>query len=284
TYLQQLKDAGLLVITRRGLGQTNLYRLPRFTSSPEGSRNSRSEKSAVQELQKTTGLEVQNLQRKEYPAKKNTQREEYPSKFEIRKDSPKGEGTTGSTPSRHVPHATPSQTSDERTNRPRVEHTAPTLPRGMTTPAAVLEARLEQLSGEGGGSQRRGRPLGSTDEREQLRAYLDDFARELHDASPLSSTITRVLALLKQADVPRERWGDLLYRSRAITQEHSAQITTLAGEGRPRGTKNKVPYFLAVLESLLGLRPLADPSPTHEAVRNGHPKDATRSRGTGQSG
>src|SRR5215218_1847553 len=84
TYLQQLKDAGLLRVKRRGLGQTNIYFLPRFTSTPEGSRNSRSENSAVQEVQKTTGLEVQNLQTKEYPAKKKTQREEDPSKFEIR--------------------------------------------------------------------------------------------------------------------------------------------------------------------------------------------------------
>ena len=99
---------------------------------------------------------------------------------------------------------------------------------------------------------RKGQPPGSGEEREQLAAYLGDFARELGDAAPLASTITRVLTLFQTAGLPRERWGDTLYQARAITQEHTAQIRTLAADG---GTsirrKNKMPYFLAVLEDLL---------------------------------
>lgn len=101
---------------------------------------------------------------------------------------------------------------------------------------------------------RRGRPPGTGEEREELAAYLGDFARELGDAAPLASTITRVLTLFQTAGVPRERWGDTLYQARAITQERTAQIRTLSADGgQGIRRKNKMPYFLAVLADLLGL-------------------------------
>jgi hypothetical protein len=54
----------------------------------------------------------------------------------------------------------------------------------------------------------------------------------------------------------------LLYQARATTQEHSAQITTyLPGDGKPwNRTKNKVPYMIACLESLVGVRPFGEDS------------------------
>jgi hypothetical protein len=110
------------------------------------------------------------------------------------------------------------------------------------------------------GVPRRGRPPGSGDERDQPRAFLADFARELHDGAPLSSTITRVLRLFR------------------ITQEHSGQITTTAGEGSFAGIKNKMPYFLAVVESLIGLRPAEEAAPEVAP-----PVPTGRSRGSGQS-
>jgi hypothetical protein len=101
---------------------------------------------------------------------------------------------------------------------------------------------------------RKCRPPGTGEEREELAAYLGDFARELGDEAPLSSTITRVLTLVQTAGLPRARWGDTLYQARAITQEHTAQIRTLAADGgQSIRRKNKMPYFLAVLEDLLGL-------------------------------
>jgi hypothetical protein len=87
-----------------------------------------------------------------------------------------------------------------------------------------------------------------------LAAYLGDFARELGDAAPLSSTITRVLTLLQTAQLPADQWGDVLYQARSITQERTAQIRTLAADGESSiRRKNKMPYFLAVLADLLGL-------------------------------
>jgi hypothetical protein len=103
---------------------------------------------------------------------------------------------------------------------------------------------------------RRRRTTGDPEERERLRAFLQDFARELGDEAPLASTITRTLNIFTVAGLPPERWGDALYQARGLTQEHTAQIRKLAGDGGSGiRRKNKMPYFLATLEQLVGLRP-----------------------------
>ena len=100
--------------------------------------------------------------------------------------------------------------------------------------------------------------MGSSEERERLRPFLEDFALELGDEAPLSSTITRTLTIFKAAGLPPERWADALYQARGLTQEHTAQIRKLAGDsGSGIRRKNKMPYFLATLEQLVGLRPSA---------------------------
>ena len=105
-------------------------------------------------------------------------------------------------------------------------------------------------------TRRRSQANGSSEERERLRAFLADFAVELGDEAPLSSTITRTLKMFRTAGIDPERWGDLLYQARGLTQEHTAQIRKAAadGGGGPR-RRNKMPYFLATLEQLVGLRP-----------------------------
>ena len=108
---------------------------------------------------------------------------------------------------------------------------------------------------------RRGRPPGTnieaSEERERLRAFLTDFAVELGDEAPLASTITRTLNIFTAAGVPPEQWGDLMYQARGVTQEHTAQIRKTATNGEGMRRKNKMPYFLATLEQLVGLRPTA---------------------------
>lgn len=101
------------------------------------------------------------------------------------------------------------------------------------------------------------RPIvAASEDRERLRPFLEDFARELGDESPLSSTITRVLGIFQTAGVAPERWSDLLYQARGLTQERTPQIRKRAGSGEDQfRQKNKMPYFLAVLEQLVGLRP-----------------------------
>jgi hypothetical protein len=103
---------------------------------------------------------------------------------------------------------------------------------------------------------RQGKEAGDGEERERLRPFLEDFARELGDEAPLASTITRTLNAFTAANVPPERWSDLLYQARGLTQEHTAQIRKVAGDGGSgMRRKNKMPYFLATLEQLVGLRP-----------------------------
>jgi DNA-binding PadR family transcriptional regulator len=102
---------------------------------------------------------------------------------------------------------------------------------------------------------------GETSEaRERLRAFLADFAVELGDEAPLASTITRTLNIFTAAGVPPEQWGDLMYQARGLTQEHTAQIRKLATGDSPMRRKNKMPYFLATLEQLVGLRPAGERS------------------------
>jgi hypothetical protein len=116
-----------------------------------------------------------------------------------------------------------------------------------------LIARRRQISGE---PRRKGRPAGSNEDRERLRAFLADFAIELGDEAPLASTITRTLNIFKAAGVPPEQWSDIMYQARGLTQEHTAQIRKTASDGGSgMRRKNKMPYFLATLEQLVGLRP-----------------------------
>lgn len=127
-----------------------------------------------------------------------------------------------------------------------------------------LIARRRQIAGE---PRRKGRPAGSIEDRERLRAFLADFAIELGDEAPLASTITRTLNIFTTAGVPAEQWGDIMYQARGLTQEHTAQIRKMAGEatGSMR-RKNKMPYFLATLEQLVGLRP----EPINRARQSDH--------------
>lgn len=102
--------------------------------------------------------------------------------------------------------------------------------------------------------------VGVGEERELLAAFLTGFVTELGDEAPLSSTITRTLRIFQQAKVPMARWPDLLYQAKSITWEHSAQITkTPSQPGKTHSARVRIPYYLAVLESLVGLR--VAPSP-----------------------
>jgi len=93
-----------------------------------------------------------------------------------------------------------------------------------------------------------------------LRAFLTDFAVELGDEAPLASTITRTLNIFTAAGIPPEQWGDLMYQARGVTQEHTEQIRKTATNGEGMRRKNKMPYFLATLEQLVGLRPAGERS------------------------
>jgi hypothetical protein len=120
------------------------------------------------------------------------------------------------------------------------------------------------------------------EEREQRAARLADFVRELGDEAPLSATITRAANLFVAANLPVDQWGDCLYQARAITQERTAQIRTLARTSEQSfRRKNKMPYFFAVLAALVDPSahepPLATPRPSRDRAEAGRPPVATTS-------
>lgn len=138
--------------------------------------------------------------------------------------------------------------------------------RQQGTRIGQADAGGEITAAESPAARRQGRPLGSVDDREHLAAYLKDFARELGDESPLSSTVTRAYKIFAAANVPAARWSDYLYQARAVTQEHTGQITKRATDGGAGARqKNKMPYYFAVLEQLVGLRSETPTQPPRQA-------------------
>jgi len=136
--------------------------------------------------------------------------------------------------------------------------------------AAVLEAERERLAQQLSMQQalvaappsepvplapkRRGRPPGSSQERQAILTYMEDFARELNDQAPLKSSVTRALNLYRQSGLSLDAFIGKLYEARAITKERSGSIRSLAETGRALSPKNRAAYYLAVLEDVLGLK------------------------------
>ena len=102
------------------------------------------------------------------------------------------------------------------------------------------------------------RPL-PVPERAKLLPYLEDFAPELGDEASLPSTVSRAVNLFHRAHVSVADFTQAMYAARAITKERSASIRRERREASGWGTpdKNRMPYFFAVLEDVLGLRPPA---------------------------
>jgi hypothetical protein len=95
---------------------------------------------------------------------------------------------------------------------------------------------------------------GTSKFRRALTPYIEDVAREFADEAPLGSTLTRVCRILDGAAVTDEdRAIDAIREARQVTKERTHAITKRSGKGSGVfEAKNKVPYFLAVLEDLVG--------------------------------
>ncbi len=103
---------------------------------------------------------------------------------------------------------------------------------------------------------RHGRPTAAEAEaRRVILAYIGDYAREFNDQAKLKASTTRAFNLYRQAGVALDDFSATLGEARAITQEQTAAIRARVDDGTtafPR--KNKMAYFFAVLEDLLGVR------------------------------
>ena len=92
----------------------------------------------------------------------------------------------------------------------------------------------------------KGRSSEYDEAREWLMPFVEDFARELRDTAPISSTLTRVTRLYRRSGLEEQEFIDLLYRARQVTKERTGSVRS--GEG---GKKKLMPYFLTVLDRLV---------------------------------
>jgi biotin operon repressor len=237
-YLQELKDKGLITVTRRGMGKTNVYRLPRITDVP---------KMGHQEVPPVGQPEVRSVGQKEY-AEKNTKRDEYLSNIdsshdqflELEKET-KHTSRRSTTPPAGL---TDRETRDRRSNQ--FSRVGDVVAQRESSPIHLVPS----AASSSGAKPSKG-AYGTTEEREKLHAYLHDFSIELGDEAQLSSSITQVLKIFHTAHIPLEHWDDHLYRARALTQEHSATIKKPSGNPNRLSGKNKFPYFKKVLMNLV---------------------------------
>ncbi len=98
-----------------------------------------------------------------------------------------------------------------------------------------------------------------------LLAYIGDYAREFNDQAKLKASTTRAFNLYRQSGIALDTFIARLGEARAITQEQTAAIRTRVDDGTtafPR--KNKMAYFFAVLEDLLGVREAHEDDPKEE--------------------
>jgi len=85
--------------------------------------------------------------------------------------------------------------------------------------------------------------------------YVSDLARELNDEASLPASVSRAMNLYRRAAIDLDGFTDALLGARAATKQHSASIRKQSdANGKLIGpTKNRMAYFFAVLEDVLGL-------------------------------
>ena len=233
-YLKELQAVGLLIVKRRGLGKTNLYILPKDeldgevqAGSEEHKPRARSPRAgsanlARQEVPEDADLEVPDWQREEDAEEEDTDLSKS-RKVAPRKDRPRARQQEPSTSSISGASAESAKRQFEQVGD-------------------ALKSRIPSRSSASGED--------AASDRDIVMAYMRSLALELHDQAPLRSTVTRLLRLYERSRVGSiQAFVDVLYQARAITREHASSIRA----GEP-GARRVMPYFIAVVEDLVGLR------------------------------
>lgn len=122
-------------------------------------------------------------------------------------------------------------------------------PAGFASVGEVLTHRhpLRTAPAGRGAAPGRGRPPKAPP---YIEAVMADVAGKLHDEHPPSS-LTRATRLWKASGLAEEAFVQRLYEARSITRQQGNVKKPAAGG---YGTINRMPYFFAVLEDLLGLK------------------------------
>lgn len=249
-HLQELQTAGLLIVKRRGLRQTNIYFLPRLPASETPS-------SSMKCQTDTSRNATSALQEVPQRHKKKTKQEE---------DTERRRNTTSKSDL---------QSSMTRASRPRSDHTSHTPTGGERHgPASLADILAERRGGTDkvapewattrrSDQERRGvaarpetgrtrQPTGrSVDVRERratrrglpaapsIRSAIGEFSDEFGDEAPASS-VTRALRLLEVSGLSEAGFCAALFQSRSIVRQ------------QPR-VRRRLPYLFKVLEQLIGV-------------------------------
>jgi hypothetical protein len=106
-------------------------------------------------------------------------------------------------------------------------------------------------------------------------ALLEQFSDELHDAEHLSSNLARATNLWQASGLGAEAFRALLFDARTRTKKRGGITKRAVGQAGEYGLTNRMPYFFACLEELLGLKgppPQATQPQPRRATHNGSPK------------
>jgi hypothetical protein len=116
-------------------------------------------------------------------------------------------------------------------------------------------------------------------DRRRIVDYLSDFARELGDAAPLASSVSRAVNMMRRAGVDLAAFTEALYHARAVTKERWAAVRKEERDpGRPFARKQAMAYFFAELEHALGLRELPETPAEHAARKEAEAQERRRDR------
>lgn len=121
----------------------------------------------------------------------------------------------------------------------------------------------------GAGNGASGRPEAGDEDFQRIQHIILTSQREFGDRASAKSSSTRAWNLYQKAGYTIGRFEEALYQARSLTKEATAQITS-EGEDPTYGVRRKIkmPYFFAVLEDVLGLRPAPEkPAPAAKAPR-----------------
>ena len=230
-YLQELTEAQLLKVQRRGLGQTNLYLLPRFTGPLEDSPRPRSAKLAHAEVPKSAVQEVPNLHLEKDSAEKDSV-EQHPAKY--------------------LPHSSSDisiSIRNSKTEKIRQQNTDEESPTKRATPASkgftsagdVLKQRhssptqAEQTTPkQPPATPRRTAPTKTpeTVEQQAIRGYIQDLRQRFQDFAGENSSVTRAYHLYQKAqashpDLDISGFTSYLEQAAAITAERGGELRYL---------------------------------------------------------
>jgi hypothetical protein len=254
-YIKELKDTGLIHVQRRGQGLTSIYTIKDVR--PENiqkfqNETSRSSRAKPPVVSKRNGEENKD---EEYPVEEYEaiSKERNSNLFHSNHTYAQLSTTLRRPRTVDKPGAAPPGDGDP-------EPTA--APTGWSKLAQVAEGLAQRLpdqrrqpgsppapSGSG-----RGRPPKAPP---YLAATIEEITHRLNDdPTHVRSNTTRATKLWKYSGLPEDKFvTSVLYQARSLAQQQG-NVTKRAAAGAG-GPINRVPYFFAVVEDLLGLKDTA---------------------------